>query len=81
MNIGINVDILMHHNIEKGERLLQIIDRYRQSNQSVGVYELSNGDFHTIEQVHRELFHTNLRIINILNMTQTGRDALQQIFN
>ena len=81
MNMGINVDMLMMNNIEKGKRLLQIIGRYRESNQSVGVYELSNGEFHTIEHVHRKLFHTNLRIISILNMTQTGREALQQIFN
>ena len=65
----------------KGTKLLQIIDSYRASNQGIGVFELSNGEYMTIEEVHRELFHTNIRIINILTTTPTGRQALQQIFN
>ena len=81
MNLAINVDGLLMNNVDKATKLLQIVERYRASNQGVGVFELSNGEYMTIEQVHRELFHTNLRIINILTMTPNGRQALQQIFN
>ena len=74
-----NVNPLIRQLLNRGTRLLQIIERYRTTNQ--GVFELSNGQFMTIEQVHRELFHTNITIINILLTTPIGREALRQIFN
>ena len=52
--------------LHKGTKLLQIIESYRASNQGIGVFELSNGEYMTVEEVYRELFHTNIRIINIL---------------
>ena len=80
----VNVDLTLHtinQLLYKGTKLLQIIESYRTTNQGVGVFELSNGEYMTIEEVYRELFHTNIRIINILTTTPIGRQALQQIFN
>ena len=84
MSVVVNVDPPLHtinQLLYKGTRLLQIIERYRTTNQGVGVFELSNGEYMTIEEVHRELFHTNLIIINILYTTPIGREVLCQIFN